>query len=160
MRPTASAHGTHTDPRSSSVGSCNSLRSPAGLTLLETIVAIAIVAIILSTLMTVTSNSLRESRSGNFKTQATQLLDTVGRRIAGGSDATVLPNAGETIELDSNDLSEMANIELNDAADFEATIENLGEFTVSSTRLEQYRVVICYAGSAGERCVSGGTLGR
>lgn len=136
------------------------MRSAAGLTLLETIVAIAVVSIVLGALATVSTSSLRESRAGNFKTQSTQILDTVGRRIAGGEDASLLPDAGEEVQLDSDELSDLTHMDLTEAAGFELTIENVGTFTVSTSQLAQYLVTVCYAGSEGERCVAGATLGR
>ncbi len=136
------------------------MRSSLGLTLLETIVALAVVSIVLGSLATVSTSSLRESRAGNNKTQATQILDTVGRRIAGGEEAGLLPAEGKELELSSTALESLTNMDLADAAEYEVTIENVGDLTVSMSQLAQYRVTVCYAGSEGERCVVGATLGR
>src|SRR5690554_5197711 len=102
------------------------MRSAVGLTLLETIVAIAICGIILGALATVSTSSLRESRQGNHKTQATQVLDTIGRRIAGGLDQGLLLPEGEVLALAGAEIDDLMNLDgFRDGA-FEATVTNQG----------------------------------
>lgn len=135
------------------------MRGSTGLTLLETVVAIAICAIILGALATVATSSLRESRQGNYKAQATQVMDTLGRRIAGGHDTSLLLASGEDTVLDGAAVDELMSLAAFAEGAFEATIENLGALTVQTTTLYRYRVEVCYEGGS-ERCVSGITLGR
>lgn len=137
------------------------MRTQSGLTLLETIVAIAICAIVLGVLATVATSSLRESRQGNFKVQATQVMDTLGRRVAGGEDSTVLLASGAQLALSGDEVDDLMGIAAFREGAFEATIQNLGTFVVGSTTLFRYRVEVCYnASTAEDRCVEGFTLSR
>lgn len=136
------------------------MRSDKGLTLLETVVAIAICAIILGVLASVATSSLRESRSGNFKIQATQVLDTLGRRIAGGFDQSLLARPDEPIELTTSDLIDIIDLAQAEVAGMTATIENFGPYTVGATSLHRYRIAVCYGADSARRCVTGVTLGR
>lgn len=135
------------------------MRSASGLTLLETIVAIAICGVILGALATVSTSTLRETRQGTYKTQATQVLDTIGRRIAGGLDQSLLPSEGSSLTLEGAEVDELMNLNSFRDGAFLVEIENAGPYVVGSTRLQRYRVEVCYDGADG-RCVSGLTLGR
>lgn len=135
------------------------MRSETGLTLLETVVAIGICAIVLGMLATVTTSSLRESRQGNLKTQATQVLDTIGRRIVGGQDTSVLLPAGQNLTIEGDEIDDMMALNAFRDGAFTATIANTGTFTVGTTRLQRYSVTVCYSEVNQERCVRGVTLG-
>lgn len=136
------------------------MRSTQGLTLIETIVAIAICSIVLAALANVSTSSLRESRAGNHKTQATQVLDTIGRRIAGGYDASLLAASGEPVVITSDGIVSLTNVGLADVADMTVTISNDGAYTVGFTTLDRYGVEVCYGPENSRRCVLGVTLGR
>lgn len=138
------------------------MRSESGFTLLETIVAIALCAIVIAALTSVATNSLRVGRDGNFKVQATQVLDTLGRRVAGGIDRGILPAAGETIVLDTAELS--AIVDFGDTGSWEATfraaIAHRATVTIGDSTTVRYRIEVCHGSDGGERCVRGTTLGR
>lgn len=136
------------------------MRGSDGLTLLETVVAIAICGVILATLATVATSSLRENRSGNSKIQATQVLDTIGRRISGGNDATLMATVSTPVELDATQVTTMTNIALADVMDLEAVITNSGNYSIGSTTLARYEIEVCYGAAGSRRCVTGTTLGR
>lgn len=135
------------------------MRNTSGLTLLETVVAIAICGIVLGALATVSTSALRESRQGNHKTQATQVLDTLGRRIAGGLDPSLLLPQGESLTLTGAQVDALMSLRGFREGAFEATIVNQGDFALGTTRLHRYVVEVCYDGPDG-RCVRGVTLGR
>lgn len=136
------------------------MRGTEGLTLLETVVAIAICGVILATMATVATGSLRENRTGNFKIQATQVLDTLGRRIAGGDDPTLIATTGTPIELSSGEITALTNIALTDVMELEAVITNRGTYSIGTTSLARYEIEVCYAAAGAPRCVVGTTLGR
>lgn len=136
------------------------MRRQEGLTLLETVIAIGVCAIVLGMLATVSTSSLRESRQGNHKTQATQVLDTLGRRIAGGQDSSVLISSGTTISLSGEEIDTMMGLNAFREAAFTATIANTGTFTIGTTRMYRYVVRVCYTAVGNERCVEGVTLGN
>ena len=136
------------------------MRSDAGLSLLETVVAIAICGIILAALSTVTVSSLQESNQGNYRTQATQILDTVGRRIAGGIGLSTQLKSGESMTISGAEVDQMMSVAAFREEAFEVTIENAAVFSVGTTRLSEYHVTVCFRGGSTESCVSGVTLGR
>lgn len=132
-----------------------------GFTLLETIVAIAISAIVLTALTTVATSSLRIGRDGNFKIQATQLLDTVGRRVAGGQDLALLPTPGAPIAIDYGEVGDLVSFGDTSWSDlFRVTITRDGSVTVGASSVARYRIEVCHRSGDDERCVRGTTLGR
>lgn len=136
------------------------MRDSFGLTLLETVIAIAICGIVLAALSTVATGSLRETRSGNHKTQATQVLDTVGRRIAGGNDLSLLPSVSEPLSLDGAAVDAMMGLNQFREGAFRVVVSNEGQFRVGNTVLYRYRIEACYDTGGNEQCVVGRTLGR
>ncbi len=137
------------------------MRSTSGFTLLETIVAIAICAIALAALTSVATNSLRVGRDGNFKIQATQVLDALGRRVAGGVELGLLPATGDSLELGYDDVADLIDIADGgwDGA-FRAVVSHDGTVTVGASSTVRYRIEVCHASGSAERCVRGTTLGR
>lgn len=136
------------------------MRTTSGLTLLETVVAIAVCAIVLGALATVTTSSLQESRQGSHKVQATQVLDTVGRRIAGGLDPEILLATGNSLTISGPEVDQLMSLSAFRDGAFTVTVENTGTFPVGTTRLDEYRIQVCYQAGQAERCVTGSTLGR
>ncbi len=137
------------------------MRARAGLTVLETIVAIAVCGIVLAALASVNVSSLQQTRFGNHKVQATQVLDTVGRRVVGGRNADLLPGLNETQVIEYGELGDL--LDLGDAVTndrFRVSIENQGNYTVGNSSVGRYRVEVCFRAGEGERCVQSATLSR
>lgn len=137
------------------------MRSRGGFSLIETIIAIAVCGIILAALANVNVSSLRQARFGNERVQATQVLDTVGRRVVGGEEASLLPGIGATVEFDYGELD--ALVDLNDPATtdrYRVTITQAGNLTVGTSTVGIYRVEVCFRAGEGEQCVEGSTLSR
>src|SRR6056297_2959426 len=132
-----------------------------GFTLIETIVAVAVLAIVLTALTTVATSSLRTGRDGNFKIQATQVLDTVGLRVAGGVDLALLPAQDTPITVgygDVDDVVDFGDTSWSDA--FHFTITRDGSVTVGASSVARYRIEVCHRSGDDERCVRGTTLSR
>lgn len=136
------------------------MRSASGFTLLETILAIAICGVVLAALGSVSTSSLRHGRDGNLKIQATQILDTLGRRIAGGGDSSLLPSAGETLEIDYGELSTLVDIGEPMVDLYRVEVTSDGNLSVGDSSTIRYRIEVCYSSGDVERCVRGTTLGR
>lgn len=137
----------------------NSVRSVQGLTVLETVVAIAVCAIVLGGLAVVSSSALREGRAGTYKTQSTQILSAVGRQIAGGEDYSLLLPTGEDMALTGSDLASRFDTGQYGSDEFEVVIANSGSVSIGTSILDRYEITVC-ATAAGttERCVTGITL--
>ena len=137
------------------------MRARGGFTLLETVVAVAVLAIVLTALTTVATSSLRTGRDGNFKIQATQVLDTVGRRVAGGVDLGLLPAAGAPLTVGYGDVADVVDFGDTTWSDaFRFTITRDGSVTVGASSVARYRIEVCHRSGDDERCVRGTTLGR
>lgn len=133
----------------------------SGFSLLETIIAIAVCGIVLAALASVNVSSLRQTRFGNERVQATQVLDTVGRRVVGGQDTNVIPGASETIEFDYGELEDLLALNTDaTTARYRVVIEHEANMTVGSSSVGRYRIEVCYRAGEGEQCVQGVTLSR
>jgi len=136
------------------------LRSQEGFSLLEAIVAIAICGIILAALASASTSSLQRGREGNHQIQATQILDSIGRRIAGGTDLRLLPERNTQVELGYGEISDFISLQGNRANDYRVTIDAKDLITVGTTSSVRYEIQVCFETGQSERCVRGVTLGR
>ncbi len=140
----------------------NTPMNQRGLTVIETLVAIAILGIVTATIMTTYISSIRHNADAGKRTQSAQVLNFLGRRVAGG-DNGVLADAtpqswayGELLtafpELEQED--GFANPEY-----YRASVTNLGEITLASASAVHYRIEVCTQAQGDERCVRGDTVG-
>jgi prepilin-type N-terminal cleavage/methylation domain-containing protein len=137
------------------------MTSRSGFSLIETIIAIAICGIVLAALASVNVTSLRQARFGNDRLQATQVLDTVGRRVVGGGDTSLLPGISSTVSYDYGDLDTL--LDLNEATTtdrYRVTITQAGNLTVGESTVGIYRIQVCFRAGDDEQCVEGSTLSR
>lgn len=135
-----------------------------GLTVIETLVAITILGIITAAVMTTYASSMRQNANAGKRTQSAQVLNFLGRRVAGGESAVL---AGKTPKSwDYGELSaafpELHNEEGFANPDYyRATVTNLGEVSLSSASAIHYHIEVCTRtqGSSTESCVQGDTAG-
>jgi type II secretory pathway pseudopilin PulG len=136
----------------------------SGLTLIEAIIAMAIMAAILTAFTALVVGNIRENAKSGAKVQAVQVLNYLGRKVTGG-DSNVLPNSG-SLEWNYGQLSnnfgdlqrerQWADLNL-----FKASVDNLGDFNrVSGVVLINYRINVCWQSPEGEQCVRATTVGR
>lgn len=134
-----------------------------GLTLLEVVLALAVLAIIGATITTSILNNLRHTTVAGQRTQGAQVLNYLGRRVAGG-DATVLPNLGESLTWDYGELGDtFTDLQGADGVAeperYRVSIDASGTITVAGASVVQYDLTICFQAQAAESCVTGTTLG-
>lgn len=139
-------------------------RASGGLTLLEVVLALAVLAILGATFTTVVLGNLRHTSTSGQRTQAAQVLNYLGRRVAGG-DAPVLPQPGETLRWDYGDLNaafpDIANSDGVAAPRlYRAEVASTGSLALAGASVIQYDLSVCYrnAGTS-ETCVRGTTFG-
>ena len=136
-------------------------RREDGFTLLETILAIAVCGIVLAALASVNVTSLQQTRDGGLRAQATQVLDSLGRRVVGGQDNALLPGSGDEVTFAYGEVGSVVAIDGGVPADrYRATIARTGTQTTGTTTLARYRIEVCFEGAGGESCVTGSTLAR
>lgn len=139
-----------------------------GLTLLEVVLALAVLAVLGAVFTTSILSNLRHTTVAGQRTQAAQALNYIGRRVAGG-DAAVIPAAlGDTATWDYGDLG-TAFDDLTGADGFadpdryKVSVTATGEvslFTGADTAtVVQYDIQVCFENQSSESCISGTTLG-
>jgi len=130
-----------------------------GFTLVEVILAIAVLAIVLVAVSTTIVSSIQHNVTSGSRSQASQVLNYFGRRIAGGEidslggtewDYGELPGAFQDLTRESN---------LADSALYSAEVEQLPNIGLGDTAIPHYRITVCWDGANGESCVSGDTAG-
>jgi len=135
----------------------------AGLTLLEVILALAVLAVLGATFTTYMVSNLRHTTVAGQRTQAAQVLNYLGRRVAGG-DKAVLPAEGSSLEWAYGELgaafTDLEGAEgVADPARYRARIDAPGRVSVLTDSVVQYDIEVCFLIQDGESCVRGTTLG-
>lgn len=135
-----------------------------GITVIEVIVALAILAIVTAAVTTTYVSSIRNNSDAGRRTQGSLLLNSVGRRVAGAEPGfapgaqPLVVNYGEIYSRFPELTREqgMAN-----ADHFRFTVTNLGPVTLAGAGAIRYSIEVCTsaAGTADERCVRGETAG-
>jgi len=139
-------------------------RSRRGLTVVEVLVALVVLGIVTAAVMTTYVSSMRNNADSGRRTQSAQLLNALGRRVA-GADSVVLAQPGTPIAWDygelSNDFPELTGEGISDPGNYRATVSNLGTITLASAETVHYQVEVCTraTGDAAERCLTGNTAG-
>jgi len=137
------------------------MKRETGLTLAEVIVALAVLGIVIAVLTTSMAISMQQNMVSGGRTQAVQVLNYLGRLVAGG-DAGVA--TGSTVTWEYGELT-TAFPELTreggfaDPERYRAAITNLGSLGIGAAVMVHYRVQVCWQAPGGEQCVAGDTAG-
>lgn len=139
-----------------------------GITLLEVVLALAILAVLGAVFSTSILSNLRHTTVSGQRTQAAQALNYFGRRVAGG-DPVVLPTAvGSAITWDYDELADAfddlsGSDGFADADRYRVTVTAANEVSLFSgadlASVVQYDIQVCFQNQGAESCVSGTTLG-
>ena len=136
-----------------------------GFTILEVMFALAIFAVITAVFSTALVGSIRQTNTIGEQTQASRMLNFIGRQVAGGQSGFILPEEGSPREWDYGELTDsFPELDQDDAVTdperFNATITNIGELTFGAADIDivQYDVQVCYEVAGNERCVNGTTM--
>jgi type II secretory pathway pseudopilin PulG len=138
--------------------------SRRGLSLVEVIVALAIVMIAIGILATAIVSNLRVTSTFGARTQTTQYLNYLGRLVSGGTP-TVLAEPGTPLEWAYGDMAtSFSDLPtggggLEEAGRYRGEVENLGDVAFLGANAVQYRVTVCSMTANGESCTVGLTLG-
>ncbi|MCA9835780.1 MAG: prepilin-type N-terminal cleavage/methylation domain-containing protein [Trueperaceae bacterium] len=133
-----------------------------GLSLIEVIVAISIIAIMFAVLTpALIDNSKRTAGTGQI-TQAASMLNFFVRQIVGGNAQVLADNtpiswgygALSSSTLGLNTEKDLGNPDL-----YKVTISNQGEVTVLTASATQYQVDVCFQQGSEETCINAKTLG-
>lgn len=134
-----------------------------GMSLVEVILALAVVAIAFAILSTALVGQLRFAGTAGARTQTTQYLNYLGRLVVGGN-ADVLPAVGASLTwaygalaTSFPDLPGGSGLEA--AARYRAQIDGVGAVNFAGAQGVQYRVTVCSVAPTGESCTSAVTIG-
>ncbi len=139
-------------------------RGQAGMTVVEVVIALVVIAVVTAAVVTTYVSSIRNNADSGRRTQSAQLLNSLGRRVA-GADASVLAQADTPLEWDYGELSgsfpELTGDGVSEPDLYRAAITNLGAVSLAGADAVRYEIVVCTGatGTAGERCVTGYTAG-
>jgi len=138
-----------------------SQRLASGLTVVEVLIAIVILGIAVGILSITTVSSVRNNSISGSRTQAAQVLNYLGRLVA-GADRAVFANDDMTWGYGSlgDDFTELS-VETGRAnpALYRAWIDDLGWIGIGTAEMVHYRVNVCWMASGDELCVRGDTAG-
>lgn len=142
------------------------MKSQNGLTLIEVLVALAILGIIIAVYSASFTSSLQTTRTMGNITDANTVLSFFGRMATGGASRTISFPTGSTIlnynygSLEAS-FPELASADTNvkDANEYRVQITTPGLLAVGDIDLVQYAISVCWRERGNERCVAGQTAG-
>ena len=142
------------------------MRSDKGLTLIEVLVAVAILGVISTLFASSMVSSLSHTRSTASQIDATSILNYVGRVAAGGASRT-LPFSPDdkTKTWDYGKLtSDFPEIKSGDtkirSADlYKVTVSAPEIIAIGSAQVVRYALVVCWRQANADKCISGDTAG-
>ncbi len=148
--------------RKSVRGSVSPARRNMGLTLIETLVALVLLGVITGAVVTTYVSSIQQNFNSGQRTQSVQLLNFLGRRVAGGDE--LLLAGDSSLTWDYGELLTVfpeleGEVGLGQAANYRASVTNLGEISLADARMVQYEILVCARAQGDETCVEGRTAG-
>ena len=136
----------------------------SGLTIVEVLIALAIVGVAVAILSTSLVGNLQQTERAGTRTQTTQYLNFLGRKVAGG-DGAVLAPAGAALTWAYGELGgafpdlPTGSGGRDDAERYRASVEHVANVAFVGAEAVQYRITVCTQSTTGEACVVGTTLG-
>lgn len=139
------------------------MKKAVGLTLIEVVMALSILALTLTAFFTLTLSSIRQNQVSGSRTQAVQVMNYIGRRVT-GADSVVSPLAATPtsswtygqLRTAFPDLAQATSLVSPDF--YRASVTNRGLWNGASVTLAQFRIIVCWRASGGEKCVQSDTL--
>lgn len=144
------------------------MKRDSGLTIVEVLVALAVLAIVIAVLTTAMVTSMQQNVVAGGRTQAVQILNYLGR-LASGGDARVITErlVGSYVRWDYGELPTVftelaAGDGFMSPERYRAEVINRDELVIGAApmiHLIHYWVQVCWQAPNGEQCVSGDTAG-
>lgn len=130
-----------------------------GFTLIEVVLAIAVLALVLAAVSTTVLSSMQHNVASGNRSQAAQIMNYFGRRIAGGEISALGGATWDYGELATTFIDLKRESNLADTDLYRAEISQLPRIGLGGTTIPLYRVNVCWNGSGGETCIAGETGG-
>lgn len=133
----------------------------AGMSLVEVLIAVAILGVVVAVLSTTTMTTVRTNSNSGGRTQATQVLNYLGRLVAGADEVLF---ANEELTWDYGTLPDhfvelQQEVGRADPRLYRAEVADIGETGLGTAVLQEYEVTVCWLTGGAESCVTGRTAG-
>lgn len=130
-----------------------------GFTLIEVMLAIAVLGIVLSAVSFTMLSSMRQNHVAGNRSQAAQVMNYFGRRIAGGEIDKLGGSSWDygTLAESFTDLTREGNLADTDL--YRAEISEFPRLGLGTASIPHYRVTVCWTNGDTESCVAGDTAG-
>src|SRR5690554_3448378 len=131
------------------------------MSLVEVLIAVAILGVVVAVLSTTTVTTVRTNSNSGGRTQATQVLNYLGRLVA-GADEVLFSN--EELTWDYGTLATQF-VELRhevgraDPSLYRAQVVDAGAIGLGGAQLREYELTVCWLTGGEESCVVGSTAG-
>jgi len=142
------------------------VRNSAGLTLVEVILAISVLAVVVAGLTVALAGYLRQNVSAGKRSEAAQIINYLGRRVMAGDPDLRVPSGSNRI-WDYGTLGEsfpdLVGTNTAQPGRYRAEIANLGSpdwATDLGLELTAYRIRVCWRHAGQTSCAEAYTLGR
>ncbi|MBX3139915.1 MAG: type II secretion system protein [Trueperaceae bacterium] len=134
-------------------------RRTGGFTLIEVMMAITVLGIVLAAVSFTMMSSMRQNHAAGNRSQAAQVMNYLGRRIAGGDISKLGGTSWDygTLATSFTDLSRESNLADTDL--YRAEVAEFPRIGLGGTTIPHYRVTVCWNNGGDESCVSGDTAG-
>lgn len=135
-----------------------------GLSVIEVLVALAVLGIVTAAILTTYLGSIRTNSDSGRRTQSVQIMNAIGRRVA-GADPAVLAQPGTPLAWGYGQLKsgfpELTGDGIADPDLYRVVVTNLGAVTLGAAQVIHYSVETCTRSRANgaESCVTGDTAG-
>lgn len=134
-------------------------RFERGLTMVEVMLAIAVLAIVLTAVSWASLTSVRQNAVAGARTQAVQVLNYFGRRIAGGDSGGM-----DVMSWDYGELAGAFGDLAGDARSFDPNIFSVNlqpgpSIGIGSAQVPFIEIQVCWLAADEEVCVTGETGG-
>ena len=137
------------------------MKRDSGLTIVEVLVALAVLAIVIAVLTTAMVTSMQQNVVAGGRTQAVQILNYLGR-LASGGDARVITDSSVAWgygQLPTTFTELAAGDGFMAPERYRAEVARVGVLSIGVASMQHYRVRVCWQAAGGEQCVTGDTAG-
>lgn len=131
-----------------------------GLTVVEVLIALVVVAIAVSLLATATVSSARHDANSGSRTQAVQILNYLGRLVAANDENVLLSDRNWGYGELQSAFSEMSTeARRADPNLYRASVTEDGAIGLGTAAGILYEIQVCWRAAQEENCVNGSTAG-
>lgn len=135
-----------------------------GLSLIETLIAMVVLAITLTAFTSLIVGNMQQNTNSGARTGGTQLLNYLGRQVIAGNSAVIPSSPSTPREWIYGQIQsvfpDLVGQQFSNPALYQASVHNLGrQSPLAGISLTAYRVEVCWRNQGSESCVRALTFG-